>query len=266
MILSDSFYMDIQSIVLAHEFVLNKNNRCDYPDGRRIYGLVYCIEGEAEYRFYSGEHCTVHAGDLIFLSPSAAYRIVTKKEFKHYTVNFEIHAASSSLSFLDGEYYRLCTDNAELFRHNFKNLIQHWSLKKTCFEMQATAALYELMAQFAAEVGEEKYSANAHRRLQPAKEYIEKHVDAPVNLNTLANLSNMSVTNFRREWAKLYGISPLQYRDTLRLCHAKDYLLIGYYTVSEVAEKCGFSDVNYFIRFFKKHTGLSPGKFLKNVQ
>ena len=79
----------------------------------------------------------------------------------------------------------------------------------------------------------------------------------------LANLVNMSVTNFRREWLKLYGESALQYRDRIRLSYAKEYLMSGYYTVTEVAEKCGFNDVNYFIRFFKKNTGISPGKFEK---
>ena len=31
----------------------------------------------------------------------------------------------------------------------------------------------------------------------------------------------------------------------------------------ETAKKCGFDDVSYFVRFFKKHTGISPGKFKK---
>ena len=73
----------------------------------------------------------------------------------------------------------------------------------------------------------------------------------------------MSTTHFRREWTKLYGTPPLQYRDALRLSYAKEYLLSGYYSVTEVAEKCGFEDTNYFIRFFKKHTGITPGKFSK---
>ena len=103
-------------------------------------------------------------------------------------------------------------------------------------------------------------------RLSKAKEYIEKNYNSDITLDILANLSDMSVTNFRREWLKLYRETALAYRDKLRLLHAKEYLFSGYYTVTEVANKCGFDDVNYFIRFFKKHTGISPGKFGKISQ
>jgi AraC-like DNA-binding protein len=34
------------------------------------------------------------------------------------------------------------------------------------------------------------------------------------------------------------------------------------YTVSEVSEKSGFCDVKYFSKTFKKHYGVSPGKFM----
>jgi Na+-driven multidrug efflux pump len=47
------------------------------------------------------------------------------------------------------------------------------------------------------------------------------------------------------------------------LYYAKEYLRSGYYTISEIAEKCGFEDPNYFTRFFKKHTGLTPGEAKK---
>ena len=55
----------------------------------------------------------------------------------------------------------------------------------------------------------------------------------------------------------------MQYRDSIRLYYAKEYPNSGYYTVSEIAEKCGFDDVSYFVRFFKKKAGFTPGEFKK---
>ena len=73
----------------------------------------------------------------------------------------------------------------------------------------------------------------------------------------------MSVTNFRREWKKRYAESPMQYRDTVRLTYAQEYLNSGYYTISEIARKCGFDDVSCFVRFYKKKTGMAPGNAKK---
>ena len=72
----------------------------------------------------------------------------------------------------------------------------------------------------------------------------------------------MSETNFRRAFLSAIGETPMRYRDKMLIGLAKDYLLSGFYTVAETAEKCGFDDPSYFGRFFKKHTGVSPGKFM----
>lgn len=257
------FYINISKINLAHKFILNKENRCEYSSGRKYFGIIYCIEGEAEYRFSSGDCCNVCTGEIIFLSPQASYSIITKKDFKHYTVNFEIQNQSPDMDFLTDVYYLFHPENPQLYHHIFKKLTTYWVSRKICFEMQATACLYELLALLVSGILEKEYSTNSSLRLAPAKEYIEQNFNTGISLDMLANLVNMSVTNFRREWSKLYGESALQYRDKIRLSYAKEYLMSGYYTMTEVAEKCGFSDVNYFIRFFRKHTGISPGKFKK---
>ncbi len=261
----DSFYIDISRINLAHEFVLDKNNRCEYLNSRKYYGVVYCIEGEAEYRFKSGEKCRVCEGEVLLLSAKASYSIITKKEFRHYTVNFEINEEYSDIDFFTDDFYLLSTANSQWYRHNFKELVMVSSSRKVGFMMQATACLYQILALLCSEILEKKHHTKSHVRLRPAREYTEQNFSSDISLDMLANLCNMSVTNFRREWLKLYGETALQYRDRLRLCYAKECLISGYYTVNEVATKCGFSDVNYFIRFFKKHTGTTPGRFLDLV-
>ena len=131
--------------------------------------------------------------------------------------------------------------------------------------MQAVACLYELFSSLSSEILEKEYSTSSFLRLNPAKEYIEQNYKSSFSLDVLANLVNMSTTNFRREWLKLYGESAFRYRDRIRLSYAKEYLMSGYYTITEIAEKCGFNDVNYFIRFFKDKTGMSPGKYKNNM-
>ena len=51
--------------------------------------------------------------------------------------------------------------------------------------------------------------------------------------------------------------------DTLVLERIKEMLRRGM-SNTEVAEKCGFSSESYFIQFFYKHMGMSPGSYRKN--
>lgn len=258
-----NFYFDIKRINVAHEFVLDQKDKCEYLNSRKFYGVIYALSGEAEYRFSDGNRLTIREGEVLLLSPKATYAIVTTKPFKHFTVNFELHISTSNLSFFTDDFCLLHTENSEWYRHTFKELVTHWQNRKSGYEMRATASLYQLLAFLCTEIHEQKYNTATHLRLRPVKEYIEQNFNRNISLNLLANYASMSTTHFRREWTKIYGTSPLQYRDTLRLSYAKEYLLTGYYSVTEVAEKCGFEDTNYFIRFFKKHTGITPKNFSK---
>ena len=254
--LSSCFYFDIRSIRIAHEFTLDLARKCEYPNGRGSYGLVYVLDGQADYRFFGGERITVGRGDCLLIRPDSAYFIETQGPFRHYTVNFDIHTESSSPDAFDESTYLLQCKSAEQVELTFKRLVSLWNAKKAGFEMQTVGLLYELLSFFYNVYAEKKRECDD--RLRIAQEYIEQSFDQPIRLKELAYLTSMSVTGFRREWAKKYAETPMQYRDSIRLYYAKEYLSSGYYNVSEVALKCGFDDVSYFVRFFKKKVGITP--------
>jgi YesN/AraC family two-component response regulator len=54
------------------------------------------------------------------------------------------------------------------------------------------------------------------------------------------------------------GVPPLKYMITKRITLAKELLSTTDLSVEEVALKCGYSDVTYFIKVFKKAEGITP--------
>ena len=121
------------------------------------------------------------------------------------------------------------------------------------------AYLYELLSMIEADRGSTRESQLSYRRLLRAKEILDRELDRPVPVAELARVSNMSPTHFRREWQRVFGQTAMQYRDQVKLTLAEEYLRSGYYSVSEVAARCGFEDVSYFVRFYKRHKGITPG-------
>ena len=59
------------------------------------------------------------------------------------------------------------------------------------------------------------------------------------------------------------GMSVGQYIRNKKIELAKGYLTSTKLPISAIAEKCGFSDINYFTRLFKKATELTPLKYRK---
>ena len=266
MICSNHFYIDIKQIQLAHEFTLDHARKCDYSHGRGSYGLALILGGQAKYRFSNGERITVEKGNVLFFTPDAAYTAIAEQELYHYTVNFDIRKEESTeLPLLNSQYCLLREISSDAFEKTFRKLVELWNRKRDGYEMLAMSALCELLCLFHLQLKQEK-NEKVNNRLLPAREYVEQHFDLPLTLEQLAYLSNMSVTNFRREWKKRFLESPIQYRDTVRMYHAKEFLRSGYLSVCDVAKKCGFEDASYFVRAFKQKNGMTPNQFKKSSQ
>ena len=104
------------------------------------------------------------------------------------------------------------------------------------------------------------------QRLNAALTHIHDHIsDTALSVESLSQLCNMSDTYFRRLFVQAIGITPQRYISNLRLEMATELLRSGYYSVSEIAERCGFNNPNYFSLFIKKETGLSPLQYRKHL-
>lgn len=252
--MSGELYIDIGRVHLAHEYVLDRVHRWACPRGREVYGLVFAIEGSAEYRFTTGERLAMEPGDVFFLSAGVAYTIATERAFRHVTINFDLHRETSVLNRFSAPYRLIKPESTESISRRFRRIAELWRERSPGYEMQAVASLYELFLLLDAT---ERVGLTAHR-LRPAREYIEGHFASAFSLSELADLCGMSLTSFRREFRRTFGKTPLAYRDALRIDYAKELLLGGYYTLAEIAERCGYSDVGYFIRIFRREVGVTP--------
>lgn len=96
------------------------------------------------------------------------------------------------------------------------------------------------------------------------KKKVEENLENPdFNIEMLCNMLNMSRTSFYNKLKALTDQAPGDYIRLIRLKHAAELLKMGKFTITEVAEKTGFSDAKYFREVFKKHFKVSPSKYCK---
>lgn len=89
----------------------------------------------------------------------------------------------------------------------------------------------------------------------------EKYPDPELNLAQVAQALPISPIYLSRILNKKVGVSFRQLLRHTRIEEAKRMLASRHYTVKEVAERVGFSDLHYFSRSFKELTGQSASHY-----
>lgn len=102
------------------------------------------------------------------------------------------------------------------------------------------------------------------KRLKKALEFIRQNYSDKITLSDIAKAAGMSNNYFSSYFKKYTHQSPIEYLLSYRIERASSLLLTTEYDVTEVAYRCGFSDLSYFIRTFNRLKGVSPGKFRRS--
>lgn len=102
------------------------------------------------------------------------------------------------------------------------------------------------------------------RRIERAFEYMRANYDKDISLADIAKIVNMAEVSFSRFIKKRTGKTFIDSLNDIRLGHATRFLIDTTFTIAEVSFKCGFNNLSYFNRIFKKKHSCTPKEFREN--
>lgn len=94
-------------------------------------------------------------------------------------------------------------------------------------------------------------------------DYIVEHYHEQINIETLASLTFLSIRQFERRFQKLFHMSPGEFILKVRIDAAVRLLIESDFSVTQIAQQCGFYDNSHFTRQFKRKMEDSPIQFRK---
>lgn len=109
-----------------------------------------------------------------------------------------------------------------------------------------------------ADLGGTTAPLNAVSRVARAIRVMERHADADLSLQLLAQHAGLSAYHFLRTFTRITGVTPHQFTLRARLRDAALRLALGDARVIDVALDCGFGDVSNFNRAFRAEFGVAP--------
>jgi AraC-like DNA-binding protein len=173
-----------------------------------------------------------------------------KDEKSHWQLHFDQYHFNNDtdVAGLIDKLIRICTSSDIA-----KNIYADLSLKELLIRILQSQHLHN-QAEGAARDGN---SSRLHFVLQ----YIHDHLTEHIAVDALSKKAYLSRNIFFRWFREQFGLTPLEYITRERIRLARHLLADDKNTVSQVSLQCGFSDVNYFVRIFKKSEGLTPGAY-----
>lgn len=91
--------------------------------------------------------------------------------------------------------------------------------------------------------------------------FMSEHYAQPITLEMVAKEVGLSPSYFSALFHQVVGVSFREHLCSIRVEESKQLLLSTNYSLTDIALAVGFADQSYFCKVFKKHEGVTPGKY-----
>lgn len=246
--------------------------------------LFYMYKGTSEI-ITDNDTYTLAEGDVVIIPAGINYRLAYNDSHGVYiAVNFDYTRRNSDKTrpippdevlFYDKnkqlehiEFSDIPSFNTAVYIKDMKNIsvgllqLEHEYINKLLyFEQIASCVLSEILLECARQLNNTKCVGNSEI-INLIIGYINENYSLPLSNASVGQIFNLH-PNYISYLIKSFTGMPLhRYLIRTRVSHSIEYLNSKNYSVSEIAEKCGFCDIYHYSKTFKKIMGVSPAQYI----
>lgn len=104
------------------------------------------------------------------------------------------------------------------------------------------------------------------RQIAQAMSWLKQNFQKSITIDSVAEASHMSVSNFRQHFKAVAGISPLQYLKQVRLQEARQLMLNEDIDAGAAGMKVGYESISQFSREYARLFGQPPKKDIQSLR
>ncbi len=238
-------------------------------------GSVAVHIGAETFRMEQGEGCFINAGVL------HAFEQAGTLDATEHAVVFHPRLVGGSMDSVFWQKYVLpLTSDRSLTGFFLRETVswqkellsgirQAWEIcayEQPDYEIAARDALSRCTAilcrrQAAQTVRPSEKAIRQNERMKAMLSYIEQHFWETVTVRQIAGSACISESECMRCFRRTIGMAPVAYLNSYRLQCAADLLRNTQLAVGAVACRCGFQEMSYFARAFRRVYGCTPSAY-----
>lgn len=248
--------------------------------------ILFVEEGSADY-YISGKKYHIEPYDILVIGPMEHhFRRIDQLPFLRY--GFTIRSVYYRSIIIDDDLLKVfVTPTPEDFNNYYKNIdrdIFNEILNMLCYLNQEDESHKPFQSQMQRSIitqiavvlfrafhfrRNNKNIKVLNTRMLEIKEYIDAHFTEELDLNSLSKKFFLHPSTISKEFKKYSGYHLNKYINLVRVCEAAKLLESNNDSVFVISEKCGYSNMNTFLRQFKCIMEISPlqyRKFINNLK
>ena len=229
---------------------------------RPVERFVYITKGKGIF-FLPNAQLTAGQRDMVYLPGETAYH-------SQWPVDSEFMVIDLLLQDAQGQPIRFGEDPSILFcdTHGaYRGLLEELAAKSDAtgpFDwLERLSLSFRFLCQIARDTNRSELDEQ-NRKIKAGLTYLQNNFTEDFSVEQLAEMCCLSTVSFRRSFSECVGMTPVEYRNKLRIQKAVTLLKTGELTVGEVAQAVGIPDIKYFSKLFKRYTGASPSAIKKD--
>lgn len=248
--------------------------------------LLYCVEGIVPVTADNAEYL-LQAGDLLLIGPNVMHKTYKAEGVCGVVYNILFDAAilqSVNYCSLENKCIQSFLSYLSSFQHHyiegakltegFGELITKMHQRYHSYQVYNSIYIKAYLLEFIGKLCENGYfqveTTNISKQtidaIQGTLDYINVHYKEKITLADMAEKANLSYYYYSKLFKMVTGKTFVAFLASVRVFMAEKLMLMGKYTMQEVADQVGLYPQSNFTHTYKRLRGFSPNEFMKRVE
>lgn len=229
-----------------------KNHQGSKMYDRPWYGIAFPLSGEIVY-IHNSKRIKLSGNTVVLIPKDSNYEVLCTKAGSFAVINFCTAKELDTTDFISVD-----VKNTDMFKREFLVMQELFASElphKTYSNLSSLNKLFSILVN-------NSVKNDIPPLLNKAVSYIHSHLDSQSMCNNeIAEHLGISEVYLRKLFSKHLLVSVNQYIQSNRIEKAKILLLDTSLSVTEIAQKCGYSCVYYFCNAFKRKNKCTPTQY-----
>lgn len=247
--------------------------------------FIYMSKGQAVFTV-DDDAFPVKAGECVFVNSGQIHSGISQtKDSAYFSVVFSKELLTNSFDACQKYFDGIIMNNYKIPVHfkpeipahgevvtGLKAVIKELADKNFAYELTVKSRLFSIFSALfrndlytqAAGIQKKSFRSKRYDAMKKILGYIYQNYNKKIRLEDVSESVNLTPQYLCKFFKKITGTNIVDYINHYRIETAITLLKVSNLRITDIALECGFDNINYFNRVFKKQTGCTPTEFRSN--